>query len=132
MPEPLPHKKVAGSATLAIIIPKFRQELQKQFEGLSKVDLVTQNYHKLFFTKKDLEPVQQTKKITQDPAQKKKVGSVSTTLPRMKQGGPFWAQNQKTGKPLPLLAGQLVLVELLDEGHQGLEVGGYGLAVRMA
>ena len=63
---------------------------------------------------------------------KKKVGSVSTTLPRMKQGGPFLAQNQKTGKPLPLLAGQLVLVELLDEGHQGLEVGGYGLAVRMA
>ena len=50
----------------------------------------------------------------------------------MKQGGPFWAQNHKTGKPLPLLAGQLVLVELLDEGHQGLEVGGYGLAVRMA
>ena len=50
---------------------KFRQELQKQFEGLSKVDLVTQNYHKLFFTKKDLEPVQQTKKITQDPAKKK-------------------------------------------------------------
>ena len=122
MPEPLPHKKVAGSATLAIIIPKFRQELQKEFEGLSKVDLVTQNCHKLFLTKKDLEPVQQTKKV----------GSVSTTLPRMKQGGPFWAQNQKTGKPLPLLAGQLVLVELLDEGHQGLEVGGYGLAVRMA